>query len=74
MSGPDLRSERMPVGDGFSVSFSFINGKLNAEWHPRVPVASRKGKRYFAAYQRARNEFVRRIARKTGVNIMVVDL
>lgn len=74
MSGPDLRSERMPIGGGFTVSFSFVAGKLDAEWHPRIPVGHKKGRRYFAAYQRARNEFVRRIARKTGVNIVVVDL
>ncbi len=74
MSAHDLRSERMPVGGGFSVSFSYVGGTLDAEWHPRIPVGSRKGRRYFVAYQRARNEFVRRIAKRTGLNMVVVDL
>lgn len=74
MSAVDLRSERMPIGGGFSVSFSYVAGKLDAEWHPHIPIGQRKGRRYFAAYQRARAEFVRRIAHKTRVNILVVDL
>lgn len=69
----DLRSERMPIGNGFSVSFSFCGGKLEADWHPRVPYG-RKGRKYLPAYRQARDEFIRRMARRTGLNIMVVDL
>lgn len=68
-----MSSERMPIGDGFTVSFVFKDFKLEAEWRPRVPYG-RKGRKYLPAYRSARNEFVRRIAKRTGLNVLVVDL
>ena len=74
MNSHDMRSERMPIGDGFTVSFSFVDGKLDAEWHPRLPDNSALNRKYLEPYRRARNEFFRRVARRTGTSIMVVDL
>lgn len=68
-----MSSERTPLGDGFTVSFVFQGRKLEAEWQPRVPYG-RKGRKYLPAYRLARNEFVRRIAQHTGLNVLVVDL
>jgi hypothetical protein len=73
MSAVEMRSERMPLGDGFTVSFVFQNRKLEADWQPRLP-HGRKGRKYLPAYRLARNEFVRRIAKRTGLNVLVVDL
>ncbi len=69
----NMRSERMPIGDGYSVTFSFASGRLEADWQPKVPYG-RKGRKYLPAYRRARDEFIRRMVRRTGLNIMVVDL
>lgn len=73
MSAVEMRSERMPLGDGFTVSFVFQNRKLEADWQPRLPYG-RKGRKYLTAYRLARDEFVRRIAKRTGLNVLVVDL
>jgi hypothetical protein len=73
MSATDIRSEPMPIGDGFTVTFSFVGGKLDAEWQPRIPVGSSARRRYLSAYKRARLAFVRRVAKRTGLKIMVVD-
>lgn len=68
-----MSSERMPLGDGFTVSFVFQDRKLEAEWQPRVPYG-RKGRKYLPAYRLARDEFLRRLAKRTGLNVLVVDL
>lgn len=73
MPGTSLRSERMPLGDGLTVAFNFADGQLAADWQPRMPYG-RKGRKYLPAYRRARDEFVRRVAHRTGLNVMVVDL
>lgn len=73
MSAVEMRSERMPLGDGFTVSFVFQNRKLEADWQPRLPYG-RKGRKYLPAYRLARDEFVRGIAKRTGLNVLVVDL
>lgn len=78
MSASDSRavtmsSERMPLGDGFTVSFVFRDRKLEAEWQPRLPYG-RKGRKYLPAYRLARDEFLRRLAKRTGLNVLVVDL
>jgi hypothetical protein len=73
MNGLDMRSERMPLGDGFSVSFTFKDRKLDAAWQPRLPYG-RKGRKYLPAYRLARDEFLRRVAKRTGLNVLVVDL
>lgn len=73
MNAVEMRSERMPLGDGFTVSFVFQNRKLEADWQPRLPIG-RKGRKYLPAYRLARDEFVRRIAKRTGLNVLVVDL
>lgn len=69
----NMCSERMPLGDGLTVAFSFTNGHLAADWKPRMPYG-RKGRKYLPAYRRARDEFVRRVAHRTGLNVLVVDL
>ena len=72
-SAVTMSSERMPLGDGFTVSFVFQDRKLEAEWQPRVPYG-RKGRKYLPAYRLARDEFLRRLAKRTGLNVLVVDL
>jgi hypothetical protein len=73
MTALDMRSERMPLGDGFTVSFTFQDRKLEADWQPRVPYG-RKGRKYLPAYRLARDEFLRRVAKRTGLSVLVVDL
>lgn len=68
-----MTSEKMPVGRGFAVVFSMIGGKMDVEWQPRVPTG-RRGRQCLRGYMLARNEFLRRVARKTGLTVMVVDL
>jgi len=68
-----MSSERMPLGDGFTVSFVFQDRKLEADWQPRIP-CGRKGRKYLPAYRLARDEFLRRLAKRTGLNVLVVDL
>ena len=68
-----LRSERMPVGGGFTVAFSLMPGRLEVEWEPRAPVG-RKGRKYLPAYRLARDEFLRRVALKIGANVGVIEL
>lgn len=69
----NMASEAMPLGDGFTVTFTTKNGQLDADWQPRMP-SGRKGQKYLPAYKRARNEFIRRVAHRTGLNMLVVDL
>lgn len=68
-----MTSEKMPVGKGFAVVFSMVGGTLDVEWLPRMP-GPRRGRQCLPAYRRARNDFLRRVALKTGLNVMVVDL
>lgn len=70
---PDMSSETMPVGDGFAVSFSMKAGRLDCEWSPRVP-KGRKVRRYLPAYRLARDEFIRRMAKRTGIVIGVIEI
>lgn len=69
----DIRSEQTPVGGGFTISFTFRDRKLEAHWEPRVPVG-RKGRKYLPAYRLARDEFLARVARRTGLSVAVVEL
>jgi len=69
----NMASEAMPLGDGITVTFIMKNGQLDAEWQPRIPYGQ-KGQKYLSAYKRARNEFIRRVASQTGLNMLVVDL
>ncbi|WP_267394976.1 MULTISPECIES: hypothetical protein [unclassified Sphingomonas] len=73
MTAINMHSERMPLGDGFTVSFTFRDQKLEADWQPRLPYG-RKGRKYLPAYKRARDEFIARLARRTGLTVLVVDL
>lgn len=68
-----LRSEKMPLGRGYAVSFVFEANKLDCEWYPRLP-SPRKGRGLLPAYRRARDEFIGRIAARTGLAVLVVDL
>ena len=69
----EMFSGATPVRDGFTVSFRFANQQLEADWSPRVPVGP-GGRKYLPAYLQARDEFLRRIAKRTGISMMVVDL
>jgi hypothetical protein len=68
-----MSSERTPVGGGFTISFTFRDWKMEAHWEPRVPVG-RKGRKYLPAYRLARDEFLARVAKRTGLNVAVVEL
>jgi hypothetical protein len=67
-----MTSEKMPVGKGFAVVFRMKGGQLEVEWLPRMP-GPRRGRQCLAAYRLARNEFLRRVALKTGLNVMVME-
>lgn len=67
-----MRSEAMPVGDGFTVTFLLAGGRLDAEWQPGLP--GKKGRKLIPAYRRARDEFLRRVAHRHGFHIGVVEL
>lgn len=69
----NMSSEAMPVGDGFAVSFSMKAGRLDCEWSPRMP-KGRKARRYLPAYRLARDEFILRMAKRTGVVIGVIEI
>lgn len=65
-----MRSEAMPVGDGYAVTFSYVRGRLDAEWSPDVP----SGRIHLTpAYQRARTEFMQQLARRLDGKLMVVE-
>ena len=68
-----MTSEAMPLGDGFTVTFRMEGRSVNVDWQPRVP-CGRKGRKYLPAYRRAREEFVRRVAARTGLSVLVIDL
>ena len=68
----DMRSEKMPVGDGYTVSFTYAAGRLDCRWAPRLP-HGRKGRRLLPANRLARDEFVRRIAERSGLVVAVVE-
>ncbi|WP_156351457.1 hypothetical protein [Sphingomonas sp. Leaf25] len=67
-----MTSEKMPVGKGFAVVFTMAGGQLDVEWLPRMP-GPRRGRQCLPSYRLARNEFLRRVALKTGLNVMVVE-
>jgi hypothetical protein len=46
---------------------------MEAHWEPRVPVG-RKGRKYLPAYRLARDEFLARVAKRTGLSVAVVEL
>ncbi|MEI5685455.1 hypothetical protein [Sphingomonas kyungheensis] len=68
-----MESEPMPLGHGRAVIFRLIDGQLEAEWKPRIPHGP-WASRLLPAYRRARQEFLRRVALKTGLNMLVVEL
>lgn len=68
-----MRSERMPVGEGFAVTFVMERGALDCEWHPSAP-RGRGSPAILAAYRLARNEFLARVAKRIGGNVMVAEL
>ena len=68
-----MTSEAMPIGNGLTVIFTMKAGKLAVDWKPRMPVG-RKGRKYLPAYRLARDEFLRRVAERTGQVVMVLDL
>lgn len=69
----DMRSEAMPVGDGYTVNFVLKAGRLDCEWSPRTP-KGRKARRVLPAYRLAREEFVRRLSIRAGVTVGIIEL
>ncbi len=67
-----MTSEKMPVGKGFAVVFHMEGGQMEVEWLPRMP-GPRRGRQCLPAYRLARNEFLRRVALKTGLNVAVIE-
>jgi len=68
-----ITSERVAVGRGYSVGFSFDGSRLDCQWSPRMPYG-RHGRSVLSAYQAARNAFLGKVASFTGQNVAVVDL
>lgn len=73
MMNVEMFSGATPVGDGFTVSFRFANQQFEADWSPRMPMGP-AGRKYLPAYRLARDQFLRRVAKRTGISMMVVDL
>jgi hypothetical protein len=71
MSAP-LHSKPCDLGDGFSVEFAFVGGRLDAEWSPAIPGPARK--HLLAPYIAARNAFLADVGRRHGISIAVVDV
>lgn len=70
---PDMRSEAMPIGNGLTVTFTFVSGTMEAAFAPDLP-RGRKARRYLPAYRRARDEFLRRVSARTGMTIGVLEI
>lgn len=68
-----MSSEAMPIGNGFSVTFSMDAGRMEAAFAPDLP-RDRKARRFLAPYRRARDEFLRRVALRTGLTVGVVEV
>ncbi len=69
----DMASEAMPLGNGLTVTFSMIGGRMEAAFAPDLP-RGRGARRYLAPYRRARDEFLRRVAQRTGLTVGVVEV
>jgi hypothetical protein len=67
-----MESEPMPLGHGHAVVFRLVDGQLETQWEPRIPHGPSATK-LLPAYRRAREEFVRRVALNTGLNMMVIE-
>ena len=71
-----LDSHRSPIfelGRGFSVEFTFAEGRMDAIWSPRMP-HGRRGRQILPAYRRARHDFLSGVAKKLGIVIAVADI
>jgi len=69
----EMRSEAMPLGDGLTVRFAIINGRMEAAFNP-TPPRGRKARRILPAYRRARDEFLRRFSVRTGLTVGVLEV
>jgi hypothetical protein len=63
----------MPIGNGFTVTFSMNAGRMEAAFAPGLP-KGRKARRFLASYRLARDEFLRRVALRTGLTVGVVEV
>lgn len=68
-----MSSEAMPLGNGVTVTFSMDAGQMEAAFAPDLP-KGRKARRFLAPYRRARDEFLRRVALRTGLTVGVVEI
>ncbi len=73
----DTYTRTLPLPLGFKVTFSWSEaGSLEAQWTPDVPCirSPRHRRKFFAAYQAARRDFIRDVATSTGKSVLVADL
>lgn len=68
-----MASEAMPLGNGFTVTFSMNAGRIDAAFIPALP-KGRKARRYLSSYRLARDEFLCRVALRTGLTVGVVEV
>jgi len=68
-----MASEAMPLGDGFTATFTLAAGRIDVAFNRDLP-KGRKARRYLPAYRRARDEFLRRVSHRTGLTVGVVEV
>jgi hypothetical protein len=73
---PDLPPQTFRLPLGFSVTISWSNGSLGMEWSPSMPTdirSPRHRRKFLAAYQAARAEYMQIVATVMGGSVMVID-
>lgn len=68
-----LHSSLHRVGAGLSVRFAYVDGRLDATWHPRLPTR-REMRRVVDRYRAARDGFLVQIAESTGRSMAVLEV
>lgn len=75
MSGQHRRTYRLP--HGFRATFTTAGQYgFAVDWHPAVPriESNRAARRFFAAYTRARADFLKDVATMLGGDVIVADV
>lgn len=74
MANPLLHTASLPCG--YTVTFSWVGGDMGVEWSPEFPRirSKRQWKKFLAAYEAERAEFMRTVATMIGKPVMVFDL
>jgi hypothetical protein len=62
------------LGKGLSVEFTLGPGGFTAEWHPDVPNPKSLTKKQMARYRAGRDALVNDVAKRMGVNALVVEV